>query len=412
MEKKESNKLPGSSEFGPLKGLKVLDIGTLIAGPFGAGLLADFGADVIKVELPNVGDPIRQYGKATANGSSLAWVDGARNKHCITLDMRQAEGQDLIKRLVKWADILVENFSPGTLESWNLGYGQLSEINPRLIMVRVSGYGQTGPYKNKPGLDRIALSYSGMSYVSGHPDKPPVKMGVSIADYLTGTFNALSALMAVYYRDVIGAGKGQEIDLALYEAPFRISEDIIASYGVHGEIRERVGNRHLSMAPAETYKAGDGRWITIHAGLDNSFKRLATAMNLEYLIEDPRFIGMRNRATYTDELNEIIEEWMGQYTGEQVLALLDEAGVPAAPVNSVEHIFRDPHIAARENIVEVHDSEVGKVHVPGIVPKFSHTPGKIAWSGKTMGADNDQVYLGLLELDPEEYEFLKEKNVI
>lgn len=407
-----SKKLPGSSEFGPLKGLKVLDIGTLIAGPFGAGLLADFGADVIKIELPKVGDPIRQYGKPTSNGSSLAWVDGARNKHCITLDMRKPEGQELLKRLVEWADILVENFSPGTLESWNLGYSQLSEINPRLIMVRVSGYGQTGPYKNKPGLDRTALSYSGLSYVSGHPDKPPVKMGISIADYLTGTFNALSALMAVYYRDVIGSGKGQEIDLALYEAPFRISEDIIASYGVYGEVRERVGNRHLSMAPAETYMSGDGRWITIHAGLNSSFKRLATAMDMEYLIEDPRFIGMRNRAKYTDELNEIIEKWLQNHTADQVLEKLEAAGVPVAPVNSVEHIFQDPHIAARENIVEVTDSEEGKIPVPGVVPKFSQTPGKIAWSGKSLGADNDHIYLGLLELELMEYEVLKEKNVI
>ncbi|MEH7526593.1 CoA transferase [Bacillus sp. JJ1503] len=412
MEPPKSLKLSEDAGFGPLNGLKVLDIGTLIAGPFGAGLLADFGAEVIKIELPKVGDPIRQYGRATFNGSSFAWIDGARNKHCITLDLRQEEGQNLLKRLVKWADILIENFSPGTLESWNLAYNQLSEINPRLIMVRVSGYGQTGPYKNKPGLDRIALSYSGLSYVTGHPDKPPVKMGISIADYLTGTFNALSALMAVYYRDVLGSGKGQEIDLALYEAPFRISEDIIAAYGVQGEVRERVGNRHLSLAPAETYMAKDGRWITIHAGLNSSFKKLAIAMGKEYLIDDPRFQGMRDRAKHTDELNAIIEEWLAQLSGEKVLEILDEAGVPAAPVNSVEDIFRDPHIAARENIVEIQDSEMGKVPVPGIVPKFSQTPGKIAWAGKSMGADNDRIFLEILELDPQEYEALKGKNII
>ncbi|PWA07708.1 formyl-CoA transferase [Pueribacillus theae] len=400
------------SGFGPLNGLKVLDIGTLIAGPFGAGLLADFGATVIKVELPGVGDSIRSYGKATPSGSSLAWSDGARNKHTITLDMRQEDGQKLIKRLVEWADILIENFSPGTLEKWNLGYEHLSEINPRLIMVRVSGFGQTGPYKNKPGLDRIALGFSGLNYITGQPDHIPVKMGISVADYMTATFNALSALMAVYHRDVVGSGKGQVIDLALYEAPFRVTEDIVPIYGLYGEVRERIGNGHLSLAPAETFEAEDGRYVIIHAGLDNAFRRLAKAMGQAHLTEDPRFSTARERAKHSKKINGIVAEWVRSLPGEEVLLILEKASVPATFVNNIEDIFNDPHIAARENIIKVEDPELGEIHVPGVVPKFSRTPGKVAWAGKKLGQDNDKVFLELLELDKAEYERLKEQKII
>lgn len=408
----ENSQLPDGSGFGPIRGLKVLDIGTLIAGPFGAGILADFGADVIKVELPGVGDTIRRYGKPTKSGSSLAWLDAARNKRCVTLDLRKEEGQKVMKRLVEWADVLIENFSPGTLESWNLGYDELSKINPRLIMVRVSGYGQTGPYKDKPGLDRIALGYSGLMYITGEPDGPPVKMGISIADYLTATFNALSALMAVYNRDVLGTGKGQMIDLGLYEAPLRITEDIFSIYSVHGEVRERMGNRHLSLTPAENFQSKDGRWITIHAGLDSSFRKLAKAMGKEELIDDPRFRTTRDRAAYIDEINAIVGEWVKERNGDEVLSILEEAGVPVAPVNSVADIFKDPHIKSRENIIEIENTEAGKISVPGVVPKFSETPGEVKWAGRPLGADNEDVYLNMLGMDREEYEQLKEKNII
>ncbi|WP_077213183.1 CaiB/BaiF CoA transferase family protein [Bacillus dakarensis] len=399
-------------KFGPLQGLKVLDIGTLVAGPFGASILADFGAEVIKVEQPKNGDTIRQAGKSTKNGGSMGWITAARNKRSITLDLRQSEGQSLLKRLVKWADILIENFSPKTLESWNLGYDELSAINPRLIMVRVSGYGQSGPYSHKPGLDRLALGFSGLKYVTGYPDQPPVRVGVTIADYLTGTFNALSALMAVYYRDVIGTGKGQEIDLALYEAPLRISEDIVTTYDQTGEVRGRYGNRHPSFAPAEIFETADERWVVIQASLDKIFASLANVMGQPNLAHDPRFSTLRKRSENADEIHRIIREWVKEKTAEEVTSLLEKADVPVGPVNNIADIFRDSHIAARENITKIEDPDLGKVATPGIVPKFSETPGKVWRLGPTLGADNDEIYLGILNLEKEEYESLKKKYII
>ncbi|MFS0576396.1 CoA transferase [Sporosarcina sp. 179-K 3D1 HS] len=408
----ENTKEMNVQEFGPLRGLKVLDIGTLIAGPFSAGLFADFGADVIKVEMPGVGDSTRNMGKKTKKGGSLAWANGGRNKRSITLDMRTEEGQKLIYKLVEWADVLIENFSPGTLEKWNMDYATLSEINPRLIMARVSAYGQTGPNSYKPGLDRIALAYSGVSYVTGHPDRPPVRMGISIADYLTGAFNALGVLMAVYYRDVVGYGKGQQIDLGLYEAPFRITEDIVSQYAAYGEIRERAGNGHPFLAPAEVFETEDGKWITIHAGLDNAFKRLAKAMGQEELATNPRFSGIRERAENADEIHAIVGNWVKRHPSHVVLEKLDKAGVPVAPVNNIADIFEDQHFHERENIVEIGTPELGQIKVPGVVPKFSESPGKIAWAGKSLGEDNQAVYMGLLGLEQEEFESLREKQVI
>lgn len=404
--------MTNGKKFGPLQGLKVIDVGTLIAGPFGAGLLADFGAEVIKVELPGIGDSVRSIGKPTKGGGSLSWANGGRNKKCITLDLRKEKGQKVLKKLVEWADILMENFSPGTLESWNLGYDELSKINPKLIMARVSAYGQTGPNSYKPGLDRIALAYSGAKYVTGYPDNPPVRMGISIADYLSGTFNALSSLMAIYYRDVVGKGKGQEIDIGLYEPFFRITEDIVSQYAEHGEIRERIGNGHPSLAPAEVFKAKDDRWITIHAGLDSSFRNLAKAMDKEDLIENPKFKGIRDRAANSEEIHKIVGDWVNQNDSEFILDILDKAGVPVAPVNNIEDIFNDPHFKARENILEIEDPNIGKVKIPGIVPKFSESPGKVLWTGKELGEDNEEIYLDLLGMDENEYEQLKRENVI
>lgn len=403
----------GRKDFGPLKGLKVLDIGTLVAGPFAASLLADFGADVIKIELPGIGDSIRQYGKPIKNGSSLAWLDWGRNKYCITLDMRKEKGQELLKRLVEKADVLIENFRPGTLEKWNLGYGELSKINPRLIMTRVSAYGQTGPYRDKPGLDRIALSYSSLLNITGYPDKPPVKMGISIADYSTAIFAALSTLMAIYNRDVLNTGQGQEIDLGLYEAPLRLTEDIIPEYGYFGEIRERMGNRHKSLSPAEVFETKDGRWVTIHAGLDSSFQKLTFAMGQPELAEEGSpFKTTRQRAQNIDEVNEIVQRYVKSKTLKEVLKELEEAGVPVAPVNNVKDLFHDPHIQHRENIITVKDPEIGEVNLPGVVPKFSKTPGKVEWTGKAIGEDNEEVYLNLLELSRKEYNALRKERVI
>lgn len=398
--------------FGPVQGLKVLDVGTLLAGPFGASLLADFGAEVIKVEQPGVGDPIRQYGLPGDSSDSLAWINEARNKRVITLDLKQERGQEIFKQLVARSDILIENFSPGTFERWNLGWEQLHAVNPRLIMVRVSGFGQTGPYRYKPGLDRIALAFSGFNYVTGYPDRPPVRSTIAIADYLTGTFAALAAMMAVYERDVVGSGKGQMIDLALYEPPFRITEDMVATYARHGVIRQRTGNRNPNSAPAETFAAADGKWVIFHAGFDRLFQRLAQAMGRPDLIDDPRFRTMRDRVTNAEALYDIIAQWMATLPADEIIKTLEDAGVPAGQVYSVADIFEDPHFRARENLLEIEDEHSGRVTLPGIVPKFSRTPGQVVRVGQPLGADNDYVYLKLLKMDPEEYGQLKEQGVI
>lgn len=411
MDSKSSKNKP---EFGPLNGLKVLDLGMLIAGPFGASLLADFGADVIKIEQPKTGDPSRQAGKGTKDGRSMVWINVGRNKRSITLDLRKREGQEIFKKLAEWADVIIENFKPKTLESWNIGYDTLSKINPKLIMVRVSGYGQTGPYSHKPGLDRLALGFSGLKYITGYPDQPPVKMGVSIADYLTGAFNALSAIMAVYYRDVVGNGKGQEIDLALYEPSLRIQEDIITSFGEFGEVRERLGNRHPSYAPAEIFKTKDGKWVTIHASLDSKFNSLMKIMGKEELIQEDRFNTMRDRSSTesADEVHEMIQDWIIHLTSKEATSLLEEADIPVGPVNNVRDVFEDKHIASRENIVKLADNALGDVSVPNVVPRFSQSPGQVWRPGSLLGADNDEVYLEILNLDENEYENLKAKDII
>lgn len=398
--------------FGPVRNLKVLDAGTLLAGPFGASLLADFGAQVIKVEQPGVGDPLRQYGPPSDSGDALAWANEGRNKRVITLDLRREEGQEVFKQLVAWADILIENFSPGTMEKWNLGWEQLEAVNPRLIMVRVSGYGQTGPYRHKPGLDRLALAFSGVNYVTGHPDRPPVRSNIAVADYLTGTFAALSAMMAVHERDVLGSGRGQVIDLALYEPPFRIAEDMVATYARYGIVRERTGNRNPNSVPAETFAAADGKWVIFHAGFDRLFQRLANAMGQPELATDPRFKTMRDRVKNADKLDAIIAEWIAQRPAKETVEILEKAGVPAGMVYNVADIFEDPHFRERENLVTIDDPQTGPVTLPGIVPKFSRTPGRIVRVGQPLGADNDYVYLELLGMPEEKYRQLREAGVI
>jgi len=400
----------------PLEGIRVLDVGTLIAGPFGATMLGDFGAEVIKVEQPGVGDAIRGTpvdGKAARSGN---WLVEGRNKKSVTLNMRVKEGQDMLRELVKTADVLFENFTPGTLDKWGLGWEALHAINPRLIMVRVSGYGQKGPYSQRSGYDRIALGFSGYMYPTGFPDRFPVRPAFPTADYNTGTFGALAAMFALYQRDMQGGadgnGGGQMIDLALYEAPYRITSDMITQFAQTGAIRERIGNRNPTFSPAGTFETKDGRYVQIAAGGDNVFYRLAEAIGMPELITDPRYAKSRARIERADELEALLAEWIGKHDFHDIEKRLVGANVPFGGIYTAKDIAEDPHFAARDNIARIQDAELGEVAMPGVVPRLTGTPGRITHAGPAIGSHNQEVWGGILGKSDAELEKLKADGVI
>ncbi len=399
------------SENLPLTGIRVLDIGTLIAGPVGATLLGDFGAEVIKVEQPGIGDALRgtpKDGKASRSGN---WLVEGRNKKSVTLNLRVKEGQDILREMVRHADVVIENFTPGTLERWNLGWEDLRRINPRLIMVRVSGYGQTGPYSKRSGYDRIALGFSGYMYPTGFPDRFPVRPAFATADYNTATFGALSAMFALYNRDARG-GEGQLIDLALYEAPFRITADMMVQYFQSGAIRERIGNRNPTFSPAGTFQTRDGRYVQIAAGGDNVWQRLAAAIDMADLANDPRYAKSRERIERADELEALLADWISQHDFADIEARLDKANVPFGGIYTAADIAKDPHFKARNNLAVVPDEELGEVTMPAVVPPMRGTPGRIKHAGPALGSHNAEIYQGLLGKTPEELAALKAAGVI
>lgn len=379
----------------PLAGIRVLDIGTLIAGPFGATMLGDFGAEIIKVEQPGIGDALRGTpvdGKAARSGN---WLVEGRNKKSVTLNLRKKEGQDILRELIAHADVLMENFTPGTLERWNLGWEDLRAVNPRLIMVRVSGYGQTGPYAKRAGYDRIALGFSGYMYPTGFPDRFPVRPAFATADYNTGTFAALSAMFALYERDARG-GEGQMIDLALYEAPFRITSDLITQYAKTGALRERIGNRNPTFSPAGTFQTRDGRYVQIAAGGDNVWQRLAEAIDMAPLATDPRYAKSRDRIARADELEQLLADWIAEHDFADIETRLAKGNVPFGGIYTAADIATDPHYQARANIAVIADEEEGPVTMPAVVPKLCGTPGRIAHAGPPLGQHNQEIYGGLL----------------
>jgi len=400
----------------PLEGIRVLDVGTLIAGPFGATMLGDFGAEVIKVEQPGVGDAIRGTpvdGKAARSGN---WLVEGRNKKSVTLNMRVKEGQDMLRELVKTTDVLFENFTPGTLDKWGLGWEALHAINPRLIMVRVSGYGQKGPYSQRSGYDRIALGFSGYMYPTGFPDRFPVRPAFPTADYNTGTFGALAAMFALYQRDMQGGadgqGGGQMIDLALYEAPYRITSDMITQFAQTGAIRERIGNRNPTFSPAGTFETRDGRYVQIAAGGDNVFYRLAEAIGMPELITDPRYAKSRARIERADELEALLAEWIARHDFHDIEKRLVGANVPFGGIYTAKDIAEDPHFAARDNIARIQDAELGEVAMPGVVPHLTGTPGRITHAGPAIGSHNQEVWGGILGKSDADLAKLKADGVI
>lgn len=394
---------------GPLQGLKVLEMGQLIAGPFCARLLAEFGAEVIKIEPPKQGDPLRVWRKMH-RGTALWWYAQARNKKSITVDLKTPEGQDIVRRLAKEADIIVENFRPGALEKWNLGYEQLAKDNPGLIMVRLSGYGQTGPYRDRVGFGAIAESMGGMRYVTGYPDRAPVRVGISIGDSLAAMYGVIGALMALHHRNTHG-GKGQVVDVALYEAVFSMMESMLPEYGVTGHVRERSGASLPGITPSNTYDTKDGKYVVIGANGDSIFKRLMVSIGRADLAEDPTLADNAGRVARTEELDRIISEWTQSHNLEHVLETLEKAEVPAGKIFSIADIASDIHYQARGMIERNKIDEADDVLLPGIVPKLSKTPGKTAWIGPKLGEHTAQV-LASLGFDEAEQASLKQRGII
>jgi crotonobetainyl-CoA:carnitine CoA-transferase CaiB-like acyl-CoA transferase len=404
---------------GPLKGLKVLDLSIIVAGGTASSLLADFGAEVVKVERPGSGDPLRHWGPFY-NGVSLWWKVHSRNKKSITLDLSRPEGQRVLKELARQADVLIEGFRPGTLERWNLGPDDLHEVNPGLVILRYSGFGQTGPYKDRPGFGTIAECMSGYIGMTGFPNSPPVLPPVPLADEIAGVFGAMAGMMALYHRDVLGVAspagqstkKGQVIDVSLFEPLFRLCIPHITMYDLLGIVRERVGNDFPDAAPRSLFQTGDGHWLGLSATSQSTWESLAWAMRLGELIEDPRFKDNAARVENKDALNQVLQAWLSQRTLSQIMDELVPAGGVVGPVYNSAQIVNDPHYQEREDILEVEDPELGRTRMLGIVPKFSETPGAVQHAGPRLGQHNAQVYGQWLGYDERELKDLGEKGII
>ena len=415
----ENGNANAAGQCGPLAGLKVLDLSIIVAGGTASSLLADFGAEVVKVERPGGGDPLRNWGPFV-NGVSLWWKVHSRNKQSITLDLGQAEGQEMLKALAGQADLLIEGFRPGTLERWQLGPEDLHRVNPGLAILRYSGFGQTGPYKDRPGFGTIAECMSGYIGMTGFPDTAPVLPPIPLADEIAGVFGALAGMMALYHRDAAASGErvsgeprsGQVIDVSLFEPLFRLCIPHIPMYDLLGIVRERVGNDFPDAAPRSLYRTGDDQWLGLSATSQSTWERLVQAMELPELLEDERFKDNAARLENKDALNEILQYWLGQRSLTKLLEQLVPAGGVVGPVYNSAQIVQDPHYQAREDVLTVEDSELGKTLMPGIIPKFSHTPGAVRYAGPRLGEHNRQVYGSWLGYDGETLRELADKGII
>ncbi|MBC3886052.1 CaiB/BaiF CoA transferase family protein [Undibacterium griseum] len=402
---------------GPLSGIRVLELGTLIAGPFCSRMLAEFGAEVIKIESPDGGDPLRQW-RVLKDGTSLWWSVQARNKKSVTLNMKSAEGQNIARRLALDADIIIENYRPGVLEKWQLGYAQLKAVNPATIMVRLSGYGQTGPMRDLPGFGAIGESMGGLRYVSGHPDRPPVRVGISIGDSVAALHGVIGAMMALRHRDVTGgrwngktgeacqAGQGQMVDVALYESVFNLMESLVPEFDVAGVVRERTGGALPGIVPSNTYTTADGENIVIAGNGDAIFHRLMKAIQRDDLAHDPELVRNDGRVQRTAEIDAAIQGWCDTQQIETALQTLRAADVPVGKIYSVRDMMQDPQFLAR-NMFEQHQFADGSaVKLPAITPKMSETPGQTQWLGPRLGEHNHAVLgaLGYSEADIARFE--------
>jgi succinyl-CoA--D-citramalate CoA-transferase len=388
-----------------LSGLRIIDAGHVLAGPFVGSLLADFGAEVIKIELPELARP------GNDSGSPMRALE-YRNKKSITLNLRQPEGQELARRLVANSDAFVENYSPGTMERWGLGFADLARVNPRIIMVRVSGYGQTGPYRDRTSYDRIGQAVGGMIYVTGEPDRPPAHPGYMLGDYLTGMFGALAILTAVYHRDHVPCDEPQLVDLSLYESIFRLSGQLVPEYSQSGYVRERMGSVRTWSIPGDQFQTRDGKWVIILAISPPIWERLAKAMGQPELLDEARFRDREARLEHKDELHGIIRQWVAGLDAEDLYRRLEEWRVPFGPVYSVADIFADPHYKAREDIVTVEDPQIGSTAMPAVYPRLSHASGRVYQPAPLPGQHNDDIYRGLLGLHDADLERLREAGTV
>jgi formyl-CoA transferase len=371
------------------------------------------GAEVIKVEPPGKPDPLRDWGQARYEGRSLWWPVQARNKKCITLDLRGARGQELLLELVRVADVVSENFRPGTLERWHLGYEQLSVANPGVVLARISGYGQTGPYAERAGYASVAEAMGGLRYINGFPGEAPPRTGISLGDSLAGMFAAQGILAALYQRDVLGDGRGQVVDVSLMEASFALLESAVPEYDRLGIVRQPSGTRIKGVAPSNIFKSRDDLWVVIAANQDNVFGRLCEAMDRAELADDPRFATHLARGEHQDAIDGIVAEWAAQRDALEIDRMLNAAGVVCGPIYTMAEIFKDPQFQAREMLVEHVDPEFGPYIGPGIVPKFSETPGEVRWSGMWQeGSHNEEIYCGLLGLTSSELGALREDGIV
>jgi crotonobetainyl-CoA:carnitine CoA-transferase CaiB-like acyl-CoA transferase len=410
----QANETPNSSPR-PLEGVRILELGQVLAGPFATALLGWFGAEVIKIEPPKLGDPLRKLRKLH-QGTSLWWYILGRNKKCITLNLRDPRGQQIAKQLVGKVDVVLENFKPGTLEKWGLGYEELKAINPKVIMARISGYGQTGPYATRPGYANVAEGFGGMRYVTGFPDRPPARPNLSMGDTLAGLHAALGILMALYHRDcrgdAKGTGQGQVVDVAIYEACFNMLESVIPEYDKLGVIRERQGSKISGIVPTATYPTKDGKYIIIGGNGDSIYKRLMLAAGREDLANDSQLSHNEGRVEREPMIDAAIEAWTRAHTYEELHAVLEQAGVPNGPIYNAADIVSDPHYQARGMFEEADLGEGETVKLPTFAPKLSATPGGTEWIGPALGAHNREVYGEWLGMNEEEILQLQTEGVI
>ena len=395
---------------GPLSDLRLIEMGTLLAGPFCGQLMGDFGAEVIKVEPPGKGDPMREWGQEKSYGKSLWWPVIARNKKSVTLNLREAEGQEIARDLISKADFLLENFRPGTMERWNLSYEELKKINPGLIMIRVSGFGQTGPYSKRAGFGAVGESMGGLRYVCGDPSTPPSRMGISIGDSLAATFACIGGLTALHHRE--RTGEGQVVDSAIYEAVLNMMESLITEYDHAGYIRERQGSILPNVAPSNVYPTKDENLLLIAANQDTVFKRLTDAMERPDLAEDEKFSTHSARGANQVELDAIISEWTKTIDATLLEDMMSEYGIPSGKIYRAPEMLEDAHFKAREAIIKTQHPEFGELMMQNVAPKLSATPGSIRLPGPTLGQHNDEIYRNILNFDDDRLAALSAAGII
>ncbi len=416
----ESNATPGdtpgsasaSATTLPLSGVRVVDVGNFLAGPYAASIMGEFGAELLKVEHPIAGDPMRRFGTPSPRAdATLKWLSEGRNRKSVTIDLRQPEGVQLFLRLLAKSDVLIENFRPGTMEEWGLTWERIREANPKLVMLRVSGYGQTGPYRRRSGFAHIAQAFGGLNYLAGFPGETPVLPGtVPLGDYIASLFGAIGILIALRHSEA--TGRGQVIDVGIYESVFRVLEEIAAVYGANGKIREREGSGSFVACPHGHFRTKDDKWIAIACTTDKMFERLSIAMGQPHLSSSSLFGDQRKRLAARDQVNQIVIDWVGARTRDEVLQLCLDEEVPAGKVNSIADIFEDEQFAARGNLARITEELTGEVVLPGVVPTLSATPGRITNLGPTLGNATDDVMRELLGLADAELRRLHAQKII